>query len=60
MAGYSKNSLIEGIKNCKKNIETFKAAIKKEHQTIEEYKFYIQKIDEHEKQQKILADANRG
>ena len=49
MPGYSKQSLIEGIANCYKAISTFKDAIKKEEQTIEEYKFYIQEIDKKEK-----------
>jgi hypothetical protein len=56
MAGYSRQSLIEGIEQCHKNIETFNEAIRKEHETIAEYKFYIQKIDEHEKLEKQIKE----
>jgi hypothetical protein len=38
------DSLKAGIDNCRKNIQVFEDAIRKEKETIQEYNFYIAEI----------------
>jgi len=41
---YNTESLKRGIDACMKNIQIFQDAIRKEKETIEQYKFYIKEI----------------
>lgn len=50
---YNKDSLINGIEACKKNIQTFEDAIQKERDTIKEYYAMIDTIDELERSAKV-------
>lgn len=54
MAGFSVESLERGILACEKNIITFEEAIKKENNTIEEYRFMIKTIKKKAQQPKII------
>ncbi len=54
--GYSVESLHNGIQSCKVNIKTFEDAIGKERETIANYKWMIERIEE-KKATAIAADA---
>jgi hypothetical protein len=54
--GYSVDSLRDGIKACEVNIVTFQDAIKRERETIANYKWMIDKLAE-KKEQAIEAYA---
>jgi hypothetical protein len=49
MPNYSVDGLKAGIDNCRKNIQVFEDAIRKEKETIQEYSFYISEILKKEK-----------
>ena len=44
MPNYNIDSLRNGIEGCKRNIQVFEDAIRKEKETIQEYSFYISEI----------------
>ena len=51
---YSTESLEHGIEQCKKNIQTFEEAIKKERDTIDQYYGMIDALKEKARVQKAL------
>lgn len=55
--GYSVESLHNGIRSCEVNIKTFEDAIKKERQTMVEYRWMIEKIEK-KKEEAIAAERN--
>jgi hypothetical protein len=57
MPKYNKDSLRNGIENCRKNIQIFEDAIRKEKQTIQEYSFYISEILKKEKEVREQEEA---
>lgn len=58
---YTVEGLEHGIEQCEKNIRTFKDAIKKELDTIVEYKILIEGIKKKEAiPKKIVIDAGGG
>lgn len=59
MPDYNKDSLRAGIQNCRKNIQVFEDAIRKEKETIQEYNFYISEILRKEKEQRPQEEAEK-
>lgn len=57
-AGYSVESLENGIKGCKKNIQTFEDAIEKERETIKDYRYMIEEIEVQKRQAKIREEMS--
>jgi hypothetical protein len=55
---YSVEGLQAGIENCRRNIQVFEDAIRKEKETIQQYNFYISEIVRKEKEQR-LAEAKK-
>jgi hypothetical protein len=53
MAGFSVESLDNGIESCKKNILIFEEAIEKERNTIKEYRDMMETIGEQERMAKV-------
>lgn len=59
MPDYNIDSLRAGIQNCRKNIQVFEDAIRKEKETIQEYNFYISEILKKEKEQRLQEEAEK-
>ena len=57
-AGYSVESLENGIEACKKNIQTFEDAIEKERETIKDYRYMIEEIEIQKRNAKIRKEMS--
>ena len=58
MPDYSVDNLHRGIKQAKKNIQTFEDAIDKENKTIKHFKWMIEQIERKEEQHKGVKDGD--
>lgn len=54
---YSIDGLQVGIENCRKNIQVFEDAIRKEKETIQQYNFYISQLVKKKKEQRLAEEA---
>ena len=54
---YEKDGLLEGVKNCKRNIKVLEKAIADERNTIKEYRLMIDSMEQAEAKQ---AEAQAG
>lgn len=57
MPEYNVDGLKAGIDNCRKNIQVLEDAIRKEKETIQEYRFYITQILRKQKEAKKREKA---
>lgn len=54
---YEKDGLLEGVKNCKRNIKVLEKAIADERNTIKEYRLMIDSMEQAEAK---MAEAEAG